>query len=118
MHATVVVPLLALLIVVAPVLVPWLFGDPWRGAVVPTQILAVAGMIAAVLTGYPQVMLAVGRPRVLLQFNLVVLGVYVGVVAATVDRGLTTLCVGVVGVYIGILSASTVFSFARTSVRR
>jgi O-antigen/teichoic acid export membrane protein len=103
LHATVVVPLLALLIVVAPVLVPWLFGEPWRGAVVPTQILAVAGMIAAVLTGYPQVMLAIGRPRVLLQFNLVVLGVYVAVVAATVDRGLTTLCVGVVGVYVGIL---------------
>ena len=34
------------------------------------QILAVAGMIAAILTGYPQVMLAVGRPRELLRFNV------------------------------------------------
>jgi O-antigen/teichoic acid export membrane protein len=103
LHATAVVPLLAILIVVAPLLVPWLFGEPWRGAIVPTQILAVAGMIAAVLTGYPQVMLALGRPRALLKFNLVVLVLYVAVVAATVDRGLTALCIGVVGVYVGIL---------------
>jgi len=103
LHATAVVPLLALLIVVAPVLIPWLFGSPWRGAVVPTQILAVAGMIAAVLTGYPQVMLAVGRPRTLLHFNLAVLVVYVSVVLATAGRGLTAVCVGVVGVYVLIL---------------
>ena len=34
-HAAVVVPLLAVLIVIAPVLVPWLFGDRWRPAVLP-----------------------------------------------------------------------------------
>ena len=62
-HAAVVVPLLAIFIVVAPVLIPWMFGPRWAPSVVPAQILAVAGMIAAILTGYPQVMLAVGQPQ-------------------------------------------------------
>ena len=45
LHATTVLPLLALLIVTAPVLIPWLFGPEWRGAIVPSQLLAVAGMV-------------------------------------------------------------------------
>jgi lipopolysaccharide exporter len=39
------VPGLAGLAVVAPVFVPWVFGDAWSAAVVPTQILAIAGMV-------------------------------------------------------------------------
>ena len=78
-HAAVILPLLSLLIVTAPELVPWLFGPRWAPAVEPVQILCVAGMIAAVLTGYPQIMLAAGKPRALLVFNVVLLGVYLGV---------------------------------------
>ena len=35
-------PLLALLVLLAPVVVPWLFGPAWEPAVLPTQILAAA----------------------------------------------------------------------------
>ena len=61
-------------------LVPFVFGSAWKPSVEPTQVLALAGMLAAVLTGYSQVMLAIGRPRPLLAFNVARLLVYAGAV--------------------------------------
>jgi O-antigen/teichoic acid export membrane protein len=102
-HAAVVVPLLAVLIATAPVLVPWLFGPVWQPAVLPSQILAVAGMIAAVLTGYPQVLLAAGRPRALMRFNIGLLAAYVAVVWLTAPYGIVVVAVGVVAIHVGML---------------
>jgi lipopolysaccharide exporter len=102
-HAAVIFPLLASLIVFAPVLIPFVLGAAWTPSVGPTQILAVAGMVAAILTGYPQVMLAVGRPRALLRFNLVMLAVYAAAVALTVGHGLIAVSIAVSVVYLGIL---------------
>ncbi len=99
-HAAVVVPLLAILIVTAPVLIPWLFGADWAPSVLPAQILAVAGMIAAILTGFAQVLLAAGRPRELFWFNVVLLAVYSGAVFATVERGIVAVAIAVVAVYV------------------
>jgi O-antigen/teichoic acid export membrane protein len=99
-HAATVVPLLAILIVTAPVLIPWLFGSEWAPSVLPTQILAVAGMIAAVLTGFPQVLLAAGKPRPLLYFNIALLLVYGSAVFATAERGIVAVAIAVVGVYV------------------
>ena len=99
-HAATVVPLLAILIVTAPVLIPWLFGSDWGPSVLPTQILAVAGMIAAILTGFPQVLLAAGKPRALLYFNVGLLLVYAGAVFATVERGIVAVSIAVVAVYV------------------
>src|ERR1043165_3688720 len=75
-HAAVLLPLLTLLAVTAPELVPWLFGERWAPAAGRVHILCVAGMIAAVLPGYPQILLAAGKPRALLTFNVILLGVY------------------------------------------
>ena len=104
-HAATVVPLLAILIVTAPVLIPWLFGSEWGPSVLPTQILAVAGMIAAILTGFPQVLLAAGKPQALLRFNLVLLAVYAGAVFATVQQGIVAVSIAVVAVYLAQLVA-------------
>jgi lipopolysaccharide exporter len=112
-HGAVVVPLLAILIVTAPELVPLVFGDAWRAAVEPTQILAVAGMIAAILTGYPQVMLAAGRPRPLMVFNCCVLVVYGLAVLATASLGLATVAVAVVIVHVAMLAAVYLILFRR-----
>ncbi len=112
-HGAVVVPLLAILIVTAPELVPLVFGDAWRAAVEPTQILAVAGMIAAILTGYPQVMLAAGRPRPLMVFNCCVLVVYGLAVFATADLGLVAVGVAVVAVHVAMLAAVYLVLFRR-----
>jgi O-antigen/teichoic acid export membrane protein len=112
-HGAVVVPLLAILIVTAPDLVPLVFGSAWSAAVEPTQVLAVAGMIAAILTGYPQVMLAAGRPRPLLIFNCCVLVVYGLAVFLTAKQGLVTVAVAVVGVYVAMLAAVYLVLFRR-----
>jgi lipopolysaccharide exporter len=99
-HGAIVVPLLAVLIVTAPVLIPWLFGADWQPSVLPAQILAVAGMIAAILTGFAQVLLAAGRPRELFWFNVALLAVYAGAVFATVGQGIVAVAIAVVGVYV------------------
>jgi PST family polysaccharide transporter len=103
-HAAAIVPMLGTLIVVAPVLIPLVFGPRWEPSVAPAQILAVAGMVAAVLTGYPQVMLAVGKPRLLLGFNLVVLTGYVAAILIAVPYGLVAVAGAVVAIYLGIMA--------------
>jgi O-antigen/teichoic acid export membrane protein len=112
-HGAVVVPLLAILIVTAPELIPMVFGDAWRAAIEPTQVLAVAGMIAAILTGYSQVMLAAGRPRALLIFNCVVLVAYGLAVFLTARQGLVTVSLAVVGVHVAMLTAVYLVLFRR-----
>jgi O-antigen/teichoic acid export membrane protein len=102
-HAAVLLPLLSLLIVTAPDLVPWLFGERWAPAVEPVQILCLAGMIAAILTGYPQIMLAAGRPRALLVFNVFLLALYVAVSWVVAPHGITALAWAVVGVHVVLL---------------
>jgi len=102
-HAAVLLPLLTLLIIVAPELVPWLFGERWAPAVGPVQILCVAGMIAAVLTGYPQIMLAAGKPRALFVFNVILLALYVAVAWVAAPHGTIALAFGVVGVHVFLL---------------
>ncbi|HST55138.1 MAG TPA: oligosaccharide flippase family protein [Solirubrobacteraceae bacterium] len=103
-HAAVIFPLLASLIVLGPVLIPFVLGPLWQPAVRPAQVLAVAGMCAAVLTGYPQVMLAIGRPRPLLVFNLVMLVVYAAVVAVSVRHGVMAVAIAVAVGYVAILA--------------
>ena len=112
-HAAVIFPLLASLIVLGPVLIPFVLGGEWIPAVRPAQILAVAGMVAAVLTGYPQVMLAVGRPRSLLNFNVVMLIAYAATVAVVAQQGLITIAVAVVVAYLAILAGVYRFMLQR-----
>lgn len=88
-------PLLGVLILVAPVAIPLIFGPGWGDAVVPTQILAVAGMMAAIQAGTGPLLLAVGRPGALLRWSLsklIGLGIVVYVVA---PHGLVPLAVAV-----------------------
>lgn len=112
-HAAVLLPLLTLLAVTAPELVPWLFGERWAPAAGPVQILCVAGMIAAVLTGYPQILLAAGKPRALLGFNVLLLGVYLLVSWFAAPYGITALAFGVVGVHVFLLVSVYGFLFRR-----
>ena len=103
-HAAIIFPLLASLIVLAPVAIPFILGSAWIPSVHPAQILAVAGMIAAVLTGYAQVMLAVGKPRALLRFNIGMLAVYAAAVAIAASHGLIIVSIVVSTVYLAILA--------------
>lgn len=69
LHGILVLPALSLLIAVAPVAVPFVFGEAWEAAVVPTQLLAGAGMLNAVTTGIGPLLMAVGRSASLARFT-------------------------------------------------
>lgn len=88
-------PPLALFAVVAPVLVPLVYGPEWTGAVVPAQILVVAGLALSVVAMLDPVVIAAGHPRRLLVQRLVMIALLAGVVLATASAGLTTVCIAV-----------------------
>jgi lipopolysaccharide exporter len=98
LDATMIFPLLAFFMVVAPVVVPWLFGDRWEPAVIPAQILAVAGMATMLKNTIDPLVLAVGRPRPLMVFNFCELALYAGMlVLASSGGNLVVVCAGVAG---------------------
>jgi O-antigen/teichoic acid export membrane protein len=94
-HAAVIFPLLFGIVAVAPVLVPWVFGARWAPAAEPTQILAVAGMVACVGTGTGPLLLSVGRSGALLGYNLGAFVVYAAAVLVAAPHGITAVCVTV-----------------------
>jgi O-antigen/teichoic acid export membrane protein len=99
-NVAVIFPLLATLIIVAPTLIPWLYGARWEPAVVPAQILAVAGMALTVMSGTEQLILAMGRPRMLLVLNASFLFATALAVLAASPYGLTAVCLSVAGVHV------------------
>ena len=95
LHAVVLFPALLLLVVLAPSLVPGLFGEAWVDAVTPTQVLAVVGMVSVVGTGTGPLLTAAGHPRALLAFTAVDLTLYAGAVFLLVDNGIVAVSVGI-----------------------
>lgn len=96
LNATTVFPLLAFFIVVAPVLVPWMFGARWEPAVILAQILAVAGMAGTLKNTIDPLILATGRPRPLMIFNFCEVALYVGVlILASSGGNLVVVCAAV-----------------------
>lgn len=112
-HAAVIFPLLALLIVAAPELVPLMFGPPWEAAVLPTQILAVAGMVAAVVTGIGPVMLALGKTRRLMMLGAANVAGYALIIFLTAPLGLTAVCIGATGAALIVLVSNHHFLLTR-----
>lgn len=94
-HASVLVPLLAAFAALAPVAVPWIFGAAWEPAVVPAQILAVAGVGHALVTGTGPLLVAIGRPGLLLAWNVAELVVYAAMIALLAPYGLIWVSIGV-----------------------
>ena len=94
-NATVIFPLLALFVAVAPEVVPWLFGEEWKPAVVPAQILTIAGMARMINNGTPAVVLAAGKPRALLYFNLYRVTALGLMVLVASKWGLNAVCIAV-----------------------
>lgn len=69
-------PLLAGLAILAPYAVPWLFGERWEPAVLPTQILCAAGAATLVIDAVGTTLMAAGRPRALLGYGVAHFGAY------------------------------------------
>jgi lipopolysaccharide exporter len=81
-------PLLVLLVLLAPTVVPWLFGPAWEPAVVPTQVLAAGGAATLVIDGVGSALMAEGRSRALLGFGVAHFAVYIGAVIVVASHGL------------------------------
>jgi O-antigen/teichoic acid export membrane protein len=124
-NTTLIFPLLALLIVLAPDVVPWVYGSDWSGAVEPAQVLAVAGIWTILLAGIDAPLMAVGRPGALAIFNVAMM-LGAGMTAwFTAPMGITAVAVGIP--YASSCSCSpassscsgalSVFRCARASVR-
>jgi lipopolysaccharide exporter len=97
-HALVIFPLLAVYILVAPEVVPLAFGARWAPAVLPSQILAVAGMVFALAGGSGPLLVAAGHPRALLYGNIANTLSFAAVVIVFARLGLVTLCIAVAAV--------------------
>jgi O-antigen/teichoic acid export membrane protein len=80
-------PGLALLVILAPVLVPWLFGPDWGPAVLPTQILAGAGAATVVIDAVGAVFMATGRSRAMLGYGVAHFAVYAAAVLIAANHG-------------------------------
>jgi O-antigen/teichoic acid export membrane protein len=96
-HATVLFGPILLLIPIAPVFIPLLFGDEWDDAVLPTQILVPIGLVGAVTVGIGPVLTAAGRAGSLLVINGVNLVLYAALVYFAAPHGLTVVCACVAG---------------------
>jgi PST family polysaccharide transporter len=86
--AAVVFPCLVILAIVAPILIPWLFGSDWESSVVPTQILIFGGAATMAINACGSAMMAEGQARSLLGFGIAHFVVYVGVVLGVAHLGI------------------------------
>jgi O-antigen/teichoic acid export membrane protein len=102
-------PLLALLIVLAPDLVPFIYGPDWSGAVVPTQFLAVAGLSTVLLGGIDPPLIAVGRPGALSIFNIAMVVVTGATAWFTAPMGITAVAIGMAASQFILLIAGNFF---------
>ncbi len=118
-NVVLVYPMLALFIALAPTLMPWLFGPQWVPAVLPAQILAVAGMASCVRNLHPPTVLAAGRPTAMSVFAGAETLAYAATVWVASSHGLTLICVAVSGFQIvSLLLAYTVLLPATVGLRR
>ncbi len=110
LNATLIFPLMVFFIVVAPVLVPWLFGARWEPAVVLAQILAVAGMAGTLKNTIDPLVLAAGRPRSLMVFNVCEVLLYAGMLFLVSAGGdLVVVCAAVAAFRVASLIGSYAF---------
>ena len=86
-------PLLVLLVLLAPVVVPWLFGPAWEGAVRPAQILAAGGAATLVIDAAGSGLAASGRTKAMLGYGVAHFVVYAGAVWFVAARGLVAVAI-------------------------
>jgi lipopolysaccharide exporter len=95
-----VFPLLAGLIALAPVAVPFVFGPDWDEAVRPTQILAIAGASTLVIDAVGATLMATGRARAMLGYGWAHFVVYAAVVLAVSSHGIVAVAIAAAGVHL------------------
>ncbi len=94
-------PCLALLAILAPVAVPWVFGPEWEPAVGPTQVLAIGGAATIVIDAVGTTLMAGGRSRAVLGFGWAHFVIYATAVFFTAPLGLTAVAGAAAAVHTG-----------------
>jgi len=102
----VVSPIMVLVVVLAPVLVPLMFGDEWTRSAIPSRALAIAGIITLGAMLDHGLFYGLSRPGTWLVYSIVVDSATVGMTAFTVRWGL-------VGVAVGFVVVAAAATFAR-----
>jgi lipopolysaccharide exporter len=87
-------PMLALLALLAPVVIPWLFGPAWEPAVTPTRVLAIGGAATLTIDAIGSALQASGRASALLGYGVAHFAVYVGVVIVVSGHGIVAVSAG------------------------
>jgi O-antigen/teichoic acid export membrane protein len=103
MLTVLIFPLLAGLVALAPVVIPWVFGPAWDSAVVPTQILTIAGAATLVIDAVGATFMAAGRTRALLGYGWAHFAVYAATILVVAPLGLTAVSIAAVGVHVAFL---------------
>jgi O-antigen/teichoic acid export membrane protein len=104
-------PLLAMLVILAPVVVPWLFGPEWEPAVLPTQILAAGGAATLVIDTVGSALQAEGRAGSMLGYGVAHFVVYVGAVLVVAHRGVAAVAIAAAVVHTIFLVVAYVMLF-------
>jgi O-antigen/teichoic acid export membrane protein len=99
-HVAVIFPMLAGYAALAPTLVPWLLGARWEPVVVPSQYLTVAGAVTTVLTGTGALLAAMGRPGLILGWNVGHLLCYGVVVYLVAPHGIVAVAAAVAAFFV------------------
>ncbi|HEV7804356.1 MAG TPA: oligosaccharide flippase family protein [Solirubrobacteraceae bacterium] len=94
-----VFPLLVALVILAPDIIPWVFGRRWEPAVLPTQILAGAGAATVVIDAVGSALMAAGRAKALLGYGVAHFAVYVGAILVASYFGLAAVAIASVAVH-------------------
>jgi O-antigen/teichoic acid export membrane protein len=85
------VPAVALLAVVSPVVIPWAFGPQWGASIPPAQVLCLAYGIAGLAWFNRSALLSHGRSGVELALTATSLVIHLGLVVVVAPLGLTAL---------------------------
>lgn len=113
LNTTLIFPLLALLIVLAPEVVPWLYGPDWQGAVTATQVLALAGLTTIVIGAMDAPVYAVGRPGAIAVFHVAMTVVTGAVAWVTAPMGIAAVAAGMVATQFVLMLAGQFFLLHR-----
>jgi PST family polysaccharide transporter len=103
-NALTALPLLGLLVVLAPTVVPLLYGPRWHAAIAPTQILTFAGMASVLMAGADGPALALGRAADVSRFILGFIVLYAGAILIASQYGLLAVCWAAAGVHVVMLA--------------
>jgi O-antigen/teichoic acid export membrane protein len=99
MLTVILFPLLTLLVLTAPVAIPWLFGPQWEPAVLPAQILAAGGAATLVIDAVGPALMAEGRAKALLGYGIGHFVTYAGAVLLVASQGIAAVAIAASAVH-------------------